>query len=217
MTNRPTPRAAFLLLLGCVSCLADCLFVTTGFGAEFDVRPKLIDRNVEAPFCYLPGTRRKWRILDGSLNNATITLTARQNGNEIAQGRTLEFAGLSISVSPVGRLRIENRCSAWWRRHGPSVVAQSGPTRPMPVVLRRSCRPIASSRLRGLGTLRHARGTLPRCPVRRNTRSLSKLCSRGEPGCSRSDKTDRADAPRADAGWQAGNDNTCGHIGCCRV
>ncbi|MFV2067642.1 MAG: PQQ-binding-like beta-propeller repeat protein, partial [Pirellulales bacterium] len=73
----------------------------------------LASDNTRAPFCYLQGQTRLWPILSGELSpNETFLLVARREGEVLAEGSELEFSGISVSVSPNGRLKIASAANA---------------------------------------------------------------------------------------------------------
>ena len=70
---------------------------------------RLSDRNTEAPFCYLPGARRTWPISQGQRSPADrFQLAVRQADQVVAQGAEVNVRGLTISISPRGRLVVDS-------------------------------------------------------------------------------------------------------------
>lgn len=79
-----------------------------GACAQGGTPPEFLARNTEAPFCYLVGTARSWRILSGTLADGdSIVLEARQADRVLASGPELDVSGLHIKVTREGRLQID--------------------------------------------------------------------------------------------------------------
>jgi hypothetical protein len=73
----------------------------------------LSPRNLEAPFPYLIGGTREWPILERPLpDGAQFKLTARDRDAVLATGEQLEFRGLTVTLTPAGRLRVAARKDA---------------------------------------------------------------------------------------------------------
>lgn len=67
----------------------------------------LSPRNLEAPFPYLVGGTREWPLLERPLPHGTrVELAARIGDQALATGEQLEFQGLSVTVTPAGRLQV---------------------------------------------------------------------------------------------------------------
>jgi len=79
-------------------------------GLSQEAAPRLLARNVEAPFCYDRTGTRSWQIFDRRPRaDDMVWLTARRERELLAHGQTLCFAGLSVSVDKNGKLIINAR------------------------------------------------------------------------------------------------------------
>ncbi len=94
------------LLILFISCAA--LINTTPLSAENE-KPsvRLSERNTEVPFCYRTGGKRSWPIFSGKLTPShVVKLKAQKDDKLLAEGRTLEFKGLTVSVLSNGKLQV---------------------------------------------------------------------------------------------------------------
>ena len=68
----------------------------------------LTRRNVEAPFCYVPGSARSWPVLAESPADMNVSLSAVRGGAVITQsrGRVLTFGGLRVEFDARNKLRV---------------------------------------------------------------------------------------------------------------
>ncbi|NQT21721.1 MAG: hypothetical protein HQ592_18590 [Planctomycetes bacterium] len=94
-----------------IPTIALCSFLlvlaSTSSAQSQEIEVNLLPRNLEAPFCYLRAGSRSWTIFTRALKaEYVVALTARRKGEILGSGKTLEFAGLSISVDESSRLTI---------------------------------------------------------------------------------------------------------------
>ena len=96
---RPTTKglAAFLL----TNCILAVSCVAVGEDAS------LFPRNTEVPFYYVHGASRAWPIIDGKLEGS-VQLVARGQDRVLAEGKTLEFHGLHVTVTRDGKLTVKS-------------------------------------------------------------------------------------------------------------
>ncbi len=113
--NSTSPGGARAALLRCASTLA-VLIGLAGANAsppcaaaeDNAATPLLSPRNVEVPFCYLAGGERRWPFLSRPLGSTDdISFELLRDGNILAEGATIEHAGLKISLLDRCWLRIE--------------------------------------------------------------------------------------------------------------
>ena len=88
------------------------LLPTVFFATAVLAEPYLAPRNTEVPFPYLRGGTRTWPILTQPLpKTVRVELAAYKEHPDgtcspMAQGKTLAFPGLNVSITPDGKLSI---------------------------------------------------------------------------------------------------------------
>lgn len=71
---------------------------------------RLNDRNQEAPFCYVAGSRRDWPVASGVVATGDhVTLLIRQQDETVVTGNPVVTGGLTISITDEGRLVVESK------------------------------------------------------------------------------------------------------------
>lgn len=84
-----------------IALVSLCGVVADAVAAELD------PHNTKAPFCFQVAGRRSWRITTDPLRDGErVHLQVVNSGQVVADGDTLEHAGLRISVSREGRLQV---------------------------------------------------------------------------------------------------------------
>ena len=70
-------------------------------------RTVLSARNLEAPFCYLPGAQRSWPVTEVPIPERTeIVLAAKRGETVLAEGGRLSFEGLTVWLNRQGKLSV---------------------------------------------------------------------------------------------------------------
>lgn len=73
----------------------------------------LSPRNLEAPFCYLPGARRSWSVTGRPIPaDVDVVLTARREGAVLTEGPLVAWNGLSVTLSHEGVLTASSTADA---------------------------------------------------------------------------------------------------------
>lgn len=79
---------------------------------------ELDSHNTKAPFCFQAEGRRSWRILTGPLaDGQRVELELRRGEERLASGPQIDAHGVTITVSPVGRLQVEAKPEATASRY----------------------------------------------------------------------------------------------------